>query len=201
MISTHAPPAPQSDAPFSALVVANDRIQRQAITAWLRHMGAGTIHNAATIAEARACILTTKPGDLAIIDLEAPDGTGIELVSELHDHGWPHIVVLATAGNLPAIPPAFHAGAHAYLLKSPSPRTNITPATRANPYETPGELSDREIAVLKLVADGKSNKEIGEKLHLSPYTIKTRLSRIGQKLGTSNRVRMITLALRAGIIH
>jgi DNA-binding NarL/FixJ family response regulator len=173
------------------------------ITARLQRIGAGTVHNAATVTEARACTLTTSPGELAIIDLEMLDDTGVELVSDLHDHGWAHIVVLSTASSPHTIPLTFHAGADAYLLKTPLPATDTPPSNpNINPYDTPDdELSSREIAVLKLVADGLSNKQIGEKLHLSPYTIKTHLHRIGRKLGSGNRAHMITLALRAGIIH
>ncbi len=65
----------------------------------------------------------------------------------------------------------------------------------------PQLLSTREIRVLQLVADGQSNKEIGDALNLSAFTVKTHLSRIGNKLDTGNRTQMVALAMRAGIIH
>src|SRR5690606_2710893 len=66
---------------------------------------------------------------------------------------------------------------------------------------TPRELSSREVQVLQLVADGQSNKEIGEALNLSALTVKSHLSRIGRKLGTGDRAQMVALAMRAGVIR
>jgi DNA-binding NarL/FixJ family response regulator len=63
------------------------------------------------------------------------------------------------------------------------------------------ELSGREIEVLHLVADGRSNKEIGEELGLSALTVKSHLARIARKLGTGDRAGMVAVALRTGIIH
>ena len=65
----------------------------------------------------------------------------------------------------------------------------------------PRELSAREVEVLQLVADGQSNKEIGEALSLSALTVKSHLSRIGRKLGTGDRAQMVALAMRAGVIR
>ncbi|MDT4947640.1 MAG: hypothetical protein QOJ37_235 [Pseudonocardiales bacterium] len=63
------------------------------------------------------------------------------------------------------------------------------------------ELSGREIEVLHLVADGRSNKEIGEALGLSALTVKSHLARIARKLGTGDRAEMVAMAMRAGVIR
>jgi DNA-binding CsgD family transcriptional regulator len=63
------------------------------------------------------------------------------------------------------------------------------------------ELSGREVEVLRLVADGQSNKEIGEQLGLSALTVKSHLARIARKLGTGDRAEMVALAMRAGVIR
>ena len=62
------------------------------------------------------------------------------------------------------------------------------------------EISTREIEVIRLVADGRSNKWIGEQLSLSALTVKSHLARIGRKLGTGDRAHMVALAMRAGVI-
>lgn len=165
----------------------------------------------------------TGPCDLAILDLGLPDGSGIELVSELRSNGWPRVVVLASSDDPYAVRAAFQAGAQAYLLKSASPMA-VTDGVRrvleggvyADPGvapvlatgtrvpgtdNTPRELSSREVQVLQLVADGQSNKEIGEALNLSALTVKSHLSRIGRKLGTGDRAQMVALAMRAGVIR
>ena len=59
-------------------------------------------------------------------------------------------------------------------------------------------LSAREIQVLQLVADGKSNKDIGDELGLSALTVKSHLARIARKLGTGDRAEMVATALRSG---
>ena len=55
--------------------------------------------------------------------------------------------------------------------------------------------------MLRLVADGRSNKEIGETLGLSALTVKSHLARIARKLGTGDRAEMVALAMRAGVIR
>jgi DNA-binding CsgD family transcriptional regulator len=77
------------------------------------------------------------------------------------------------------------------------PDLNRVPGTD----NTSRKLSAREVEVLQLVADGQSNKEIGEALSLSALTIKCHLSRIGRKLGTGDRAQMVALAMRAGVIR
>ncbi|TVT47647.1 response regulator transcription factor [Amycolatopsis cynarae] len=208
---------------FSVLVVDDHPLLREAIAARLAQMGAGTVHEAASVAEARARATATGPCDLAILDLGLPDGSGIELVTELRSQGWPRIVVLAASDDPYAVRSAFQAGAQAYLLKSASPMV-VTDGVRrvleggvyADPSvapvlatgtrvpgtdNTPRELSAREVEVLQLVADGQSNKEIGEELSLSALTVKSHLSRIGRKLGTGDRAQMVALAMRAGVIR
>ena len=62
-------------------------------------------------------------------------------------------------------------------------------------------LAARELEVLRLVADGQSNKQIGDQLGLSALTVKSHLARIARKLGTGDRAEMVALAMRAGVIR
>ncbi|MDR7303179.1 response regulator [Haloactinomyces albus] len=208
---------------FTVLVTDDHPLLREAISSRLLQMGAGTVHEAASMAEARARALATGPCDLAILDLGLPDGTGIDLVTELRTQGWSRIVVLASSDDPYAVRAAFQAGAQAYLLKSASPMVvtdgvrrvldggvyadpSVAPVLAAGTRvpgtdNTPRELSGREVEVLQFVADGRSNKEIGEALNLSALTVKSHLSRIGRKLGTGDRAQMVALAMRAGVIR
>lgn len=208
---------------FTVLVVDDHPLLREAIGSRLASMGAGTVHEAASVAEARARARASGPCDLAILDLGLPDGSGLELVCELRSQGWPRIVVLASSDDPHAVRAAFQSGAQAYLLKSASSTVvtdgvrrvldgglyadpNVAPALASGTRvpgtdNTPRELSAREVEVLQLVADGQSNKEIGEKLRLSALTVKSHLSRIGRKLGTGDRAQMVALAMRAGVIR
>ena len=208
---------------FTVLVVDDHPLLREAIASRLVTMGAVTVHEAASVAEARTRALASGPCDLAILDLTLPDGSGLDLIGELRGQGWPRVVVLASSDDPHAVRTAFQTGAQAYLLKSASPSV-VTDGVRrvldggvyADPTvapmlasgtrvpgtdNTPRELSAREVEVLQLVADGQSNKEIGEALKLSALTVKSHLSRIGRKLGTGDRAQMVALAMRAGVIR
>ncbi|WP_373696304.1 response regulator transcription factor [Actinomycetospora flava] len=68
------------------------------------------------------------------------------------------------------------------------------------PPSGPPWLSHRELQVLALVAEGRSNRQIGTALGLSPLTIKAHLYRIGKKLDSGDRAHMVALAMRAGVI-
>jgi DNA-binding NarL/FixJ family response regulator len=176
------------EATFSALVANSDQQLRRTIAARLTQIGAATVHEAATLAEAKAHALARGPRDLAILDLEQPDGSGVELVTYLRNRGWRRIIVLTSPDHRYTVPLALQAGAQACLLK-PAPLTSST-------YN----LSNRDVKILQLVAAGHSNKEIGQTLDRSAATIKNHLIRIGRQLGTGNRARMVVHALRAGII-
>jgi DNA-binding CsgD family transcriptional regulator len=68
-------------------------------------------------------------------------------------------------------------------------------------FEQVADPGRPEVEVLQLVADGQSNKEIGDALSLSPLSVKSSLSRIGRKLGAGDRAQMVALAMRAGVIR
>jgi DNA-binding CsgD family transcriptional regulator len=63
------------------------------------------------------------------------------------------------------------------------------------------QLTAREIGIIQLVADGLSNREVGERLHLSPLTIKSHLARITQKLGNGSRAAQVAIAWRRGLLR
>jgi DNA-binding NarL/FixJ family response regulator len=208
---------------FTAMVVDDHPLVRESMVARLRAMGCTDIVEAASAAEARARA-RSGPRDLAVLDLGLPDGSGIELVGHLRAEGWARVVVLSAADDPYSVRAAFVAGAQGYLLKSASTaivadgvRQVLGGGVYADPSvasllaaglrgTAPGEgglaeLSGREVEVLRLVADGKSNKEIGDLLGLSALTVKSHLARIARKLGTGDRAEMVALAMRAGVIR
>lgn len=68
------------------------------------------------------------------------------------------------------------------------------------PPGTP-ELTAREVSVLRLVADGRSNRDIGERLELSALTVKSHLARISRKIGTGDRAEMVAFAIRHDLLY
>jgi DNA-binding NarL/FixJ family response regulator len=209
---------------FSAMVVDDHPLVRESMVARLRAMGAVDVVEAASVAEARARA-RTGPRDLAVLDLGLPDGSGLDLLAQLRAEGWTRLVVLSAADDPYSVRAAFVAGAQGYLLKSATPGTVadgvrrvldggvfadpsvaslLAAGLRGTPSVDPsgtGELSGREIEVLRLVADGQSNKQIGQLLGLSALTVKSHLARIARKLGTGDRAEMVALAMRAGVIR
>ena len=208
---------------FTAMVVDDHPLVRESMVTRLRQMGAREVVEAATIGEARARAHASGPRDLCVLDIGLPDGSGLELLAELRAAGWSRLVVLSAADDPYSVRAAFVAGAQGYLLKSASPVVVIDGMRRVldgGVYADPSvasllaaglrsgqvdsgvsELSGREIEVLRLVSDGKSNKEIGELLGLSALTVKSHLARIARKLGTGDRAEMVALAMRAGVIR
>lgn len=208
---------------FSAMVVDDHPLMRESMVSRLRQMGAREVVEAATVGEARARAHLSGPRELCVLDLGLPDGSGLELLAELRAAGWARLVVLSAADDPHSVRAAFVAGAQGYLLKSASPvvvsdgmrrvldggvyadpsvASLLAAGLRTGPVDSGvNELSGREIEVLRLVADGQSNKQIGELLGLSALTVKSHLARIARKLGTGDRAEMVAMAMRAGVVR
>lgn len=213
----------ETDHGFTAMVVDDHPLVRESMVTRLMAMGAREVVEAASIAEARARARVSGPRDLCVLDVGLPDGSGLELLTELRAAGWPRLVVLSAADDPYSVRAAFVSGAQGYLLKSASPvvvadgvRRVLSGGVYADPMvasllaaglrstptpDSTGELSGREIEVLRLVSDGHSNKEVGQLLGLSALTVKSHLARISRKLGTGDRAEMVALAMRAGVIR
>jgi DNA-binding NarL/FixJ family response regulator len=182
---------------FAALVVVATPALREAVGHTLRALGARHVLEVSTVAEAR---LRAAAGvaDLVIAEAGLPDGSGISLIRELRAAGWLRGMVLTTSDDPYSVRAAISAGVRAYIVST------AVAGVPARAGDTRGEgvesLSAREIQVLQLVADGKSNKDIGEELGLSALTVKSHLARIARKLGTGDRAEMVITAMRAGAV-
>jgi DNA-binding NarL/FixJ family response regulator len=205
------------------MVVDDPPLVRESMVSRLTAMGARDIVEAASIGEARARANASGPRDLCVLDVGLPDGSGLDLVADLRAAGWTRLVVLSAADDPYTVRAAFVAGAQGYLLKSASPvvvadgvrrvldggvyadpsvASLLAAGLRGSPVQDGvNDLSGREVEVLRFVADGRSNKEIGEALGLSALTVKSHLARIARKLGTGDRAEMVALAMRAGVIR
>ena len=212
-----------ASAGFTAMVVDDHPLVRESMVQRLRSMGAREVVEAATVGEARARAHVSGPRGLCVLDLGLPDGSGLDLLADLRSAGWQRLVVLSAADDPYSVRAAFVAGAQGYLLKTASPvvvadgvrrvleggvyadpsvASLLAAGLRGGPVDSGvSELSGREIEVLRLVADGQSNKQVGELLGLSALTVKSHLARIARKLGTGDRAEMVALAMRAGVIR
>ncbi|HSF27131.1 MAG TPA: response regulator transcription factor [Actinomycetes bacterium] len=188
---------------FSALVVLAAAPARQAVTRRLFALGAHDVAEATTLAEARTIARAGDPRDLAVVELGLVDGSGLALLDELRTAGWPHGVVITGSDDPSSVRAALSCGVRALLVSRPAPRPvaplQVLGAKRAA-HGLAG-LSAREIEVLRLVSDGRTNRDVGEALGLSALTVKSHLARIARKLGTGDRAEMVAMAMRGGLIR
>lgn len=154
--------------------------------------------------------------DVTLLDIQMPHVDGLQAIAAIRaEFTSARIVVLTTYPGDARAKRALTLGATAYLLKS-STREEILDAIRraaggrrAMTAEVASDvalhalsemLTQRELAVLALVATGHSNKEIAERLNVSDDTVKARLQNVMAKLGASDRTHAVTLAMRRGFL-
>jgi DNA-binding NarL/FixJ family response regulator len=190
------------------MVVVASPFVRETLGRTLRALGAAEVVEAGNLAEARLRAGAAPGRDLCLVEGGLPDGSGISLVRELRALGWSRAVVLSNSEDPYTVRAALAAGVRAFLVSTAAghaaPTTPRSAAIVARPRAArlagAEGLSGREVEVLQLVADGRSNKEIGEELGLSALTVKSHLARIARKLGTGDRAEMVVVAMRAGVV-
>lgn len=202
-LSSNAVAAPRTR--FTAMVVSNSPARLGALVHRLRQFGARGVVECSGHADARAKARIDGPHDLCLIDGTAADGPVLPLIQDLRAMGWRRVVLLTGRDDAFAVRAALMGGIRSYVVlprgsASTAPRTLI-PAQRGRARTAPDELSTREIEVLQAVAEGRSNKEIGDELGLSALTVKSHLARIARKLGTGDRAEMVALSMRAGLVR
>lgn len=181
---------------FSALVVIGSTGPRESVSRTLRALGAREVVQAATLGEGRQRAAAMGPRELVIVDAALPDGSGLTLLGDLRSRGWQRGVVLSSLEDPYTVRAALTAGVRCFLVSGRASSPSAAAVTTAL-----GErLSGREIEVLQLVGNGRSNKEIGVSLGLSALTVKSHLARVARKLGTGDRAEMVMLTMRAGVI-
>ncbi|MEU8442197.1 response regulator transcription factor [Streptomyces microflavus] len=158
--------------------------------------------------------------DIVLMDLRMPGGGGVDSIRRIRAAGLLcRVVVLTTYESDSDILRAVEAGASGYLLKDLG-RTELAAAVRAadrgetvlapsvaarlvdrlrSVPELP-RLSERETQVLRLVAEGCTNAEIGRQLFIGESTVKTHLLRAFGKLGVNDRTAAVTGAMRQGLL-
>lgn len=166
--------------------------------------------------EAVAAFERHRP-DVILLDLRMPVMEGVEAVRQIRELD-PHakVIVLTTYDTDDEISRALKAGAKAYVLKDISAddlincirdvlggKTYLAPSAAAKLAEgvTRVQLTPREMATLRLMADGKANKEIASELAISERTVKTHLGHLFEKLGVTSRTEAIKVATRRGLVR
>jgi len=160
--------------------------------------------------------------DVILMDLRMPGMDGASAIGELARRGnRARVLVLTTYDTDDHVQSAIEAGATGYLLKD-APRADLLRAVQAAargeavlapavasrlmgrvraPWPEQGPLSQRELEVLGLVANGTTNKEAAARLFISEATVKTHLLHIYAKLGVSDRAAAVAEAFNRGLLR
>jgi len=201
---------------ISVLAVDDHALLREGIAAvvesepGLRYLG-----GAGTAAQGLAMFRSLRP-DVTLLDVQLPDMSGIDLLATIRQEvPDARVIVLTTYRGDALASRALKGGALGYLLKSML-QSDMVAAIRAvhlgRKYVPADiavelsarlgeqELSSRELEVLRMVATGSSNRQIGADLGISEQTVKGHLKNILGKLSANDRTHAVTIAVQRGII-
>ena len=176
---------------------------------------AGTVPDALRMACAhRPCVL--------VLDLNMPGGSSLEAIPTIREQAVDTAIVVLTMQNDPSFArQALQAGALGFVLKEAADdelleairlaaegQTYLNPRLGARlaaqpsvPAGPPDDLSDRELEVLKLIALGHTNAEIGQRLYLSVRTVESHRAHVQQKTRKSSRAELVRYALEHGLVE
>jgi NarL family two-component system response regulator LiaR len=211
------------------LIVDDHALVREGLRALIEgRMGLTIAGEAADGEQALLMARSLKP-HVILMDLKMPRKNGIEAIREIKaENSAARILVLTSYAEDEQVFAAIQGGALGYLLKDSSPSELIeaircvyrgepslhpavarklilginraTPAAAAASHPPAADLTERETAVLRLVARGMSNAEIGERLSVGEGTIRFHVSNILSKLSLENRTQAVLYALRTGLV-
>ena len=217
----------QSGDHLRVLIVDDHDLFRSGLRNLLEEEGVHVVGEAAAGQEALEIVRELAP-DVVVMDLNMPGMGGVEATRHISSIApLTRVVMLTISDQDNDVIDAILAGACGYLLKDSSIQDLITgiqaaalgeslisPAIAAKVLQRirasssqpeieqtiRSELSDREIEVLKLIANGKDNAMIAAELHISPKTVKNHISNILMKLQIENRIQAAVYAVRSGIV-
>ena len=209
------------------LLVDDHDLFRTGLRTLLEEQGVDIVGEADNGMRALAAIRETAP-EVVVMDLNMPGISGVEATRQIAMIApLTRVLVLTISDEDADVMDAILAGACGYLLKDSSidellagigaaaaGESLVSPAiaskvlqrlraTSASPHEAEtirSELSDREIQVLKLIANGQDNAQIAAELHISPKTVKNHISNILMKLQIENRIQAAVFAVRSGLV-
>lgn len=212
--------------PITVLLVDDHKVVRQGVRAFLQTQPDIQVIAEADSGEAAVTLAVDYAPDVVLMDLVMPGMDGVEATRRLKQVSpRTQVIVLTSYHQDEHIFPAIRAGALSYLLKDVEPAALAEAVRRAaggdavlhprvaarvvqelhgtrsdtlNPFT---ELSSRELEVLRLLADGKSNSDIAAELVISEKTVKSHVSNILGKLHLADRTQAAVYAWREGVVR
>jgi NarL family two-component system response regulator LiaR len=211
---------------ITVLVVDDHKVVRQGVRAFMDTQPDLTVVGEAGAGEEAVALAAEHAPDVVIVDLVMPGMDGVEVTRQVKQVSpRTQVIVLTSYHQDEHIFPAIRAGALSYLLKDVGPAELADAVRKAangeavlhprvaarvvqelhgarhdspNPFT---ELSDRELEVLRLIADGLNNADIAETLVISEKTVKSHVSNILNKLHLADRTQAAVYAWREGVVH
>jgi two-component system, NarL family, response regulator DevR len=203
---------------LSVLLVDRHPVVRAGLRSWLAASDFDVVGEVSTAADALEAAFRLRP-DIVVLDALLADGGGAAVCAEI-SRRLPGTVTVVYAGDLDeeSVLETAAAGARAYLLKdAPKPdlasvlrrvaagERFVDPAVAEVLFRAQGaaarpRLTDQELSVVRLAAQGLTNREIGARLYLSRHTVKEYLSNAMRKLGVDSRVAAVVEAGRRGLL-
>jgi two-component system nitrate/nitrite response regulator NarL len=212
------------DVPTTVLIADDHPLFREAIARVIRSRP--DLELVAEAVDGRAALdkIRELAPDVAVIDVRMPELDGSDVLASLREEGLrTNVVFLSAFLDSKTVYDAVAAGASAYLSKEadseeivdaiaaaargetilgPEVQTGLAEQIRfREENDARPRLSDREHEVLKLIAQGLSAPEIGERIHLSTATVKTHLQHLYEKLGVSERAAAVAEGMRRGLVE
>ncbi|MEU0279855.1 response regulator transcription factor [Streptomyces sp. NPDC006195] len=211
------------------VIVADDQsVVREGIVMLLGLLPGIEVVGAARDGEEAVALVAELAPDVVLMDLRMPRCDGVEATRRIRaEHPGTQVVVLTTYADDDSLFAALRAGARGYLTKDAGgeeivravddvlagqaglapavqrrllDRVTASPAAPA-PAELPDGLTAREAEVLSLVAEGLSNKEIAQRLHIGAATVKTHINNLFAKTGVRDRAQAVRYAYQRGLIR
>jgi len=209
-------PKPAGPAPIRVLCVEDHAVVREGLELIINaHDDMRMIGAAATGEEGVAMHRQLGP-DVTLMDVELPGMSGIDATRAiLKEAPAARVVVLSMHSSADSISHALDAGAASYLLKDTISRSLIEVIREVHAGHRPlpegvakrlaarpsqGDITPRELAVLTLIANGHSNKEVAAALSISTETVHAHLRNVFTKLDVSDRTAAVMMAVRRGLI-
>jgi two-component system response regulator DevR len=199
------------------LVVDDHMVVREGIRALVERTESLELVGEAASSTETLSLLAERPADVALVDYRLGEGSGLDLCSEVKRcHPDVHVLIFTAFGNSQLLAEAIRAGASGYVLKDTNTERlpeilwtvqeqgsyfdsrlaseTLLSTLRGNAQESDESLSSRDLKILRLVAEGKSNAEIAGALYLSPHTIKFQVTKLLRRFEVNRRSELAKIA-------
>lgn len=209
------------------LIVDDHQVVRQGLRTFLELQDDITVVGEAENGLQAVDIVRQLEPDIVLMDLVMPDMDGISATQQLHAQGSAtKVIALTSFSEDDKVFPAIQAGAASYLLKDVSPddlveairavhhgearlhpditrklMQQVSQARNSSQENSIEELTGREREVIRLVAEGRSNREIAQELFISEKTVKTHISNLLGKLNLEHRTQLAIYAIKNKLVE